>query len=215
MAYRDGGGQGIRRFKNTRRRPLLERLDEKILVLIDVPCWFWIGSIGTKGYGEIGNHDDPKRSRLAHRLIYEHYVGPIPDKLEPDHLCRNTQCVFYGHLEPVSHKENIRRGFAGITYCPQGHEYSPENTNWRKHKDREDHRECRQCKRTSDANSRDKRRRLAGKEKYRSKVTADIAEIIRVKSAAGQTQTSLAREFGISQTAVWAIIRRKLWAAKI
>lgn len=46
---------------------------------------------------------------VAHRAVYEHYVGPIPEGLELDHLCKNPPCVRPEHLDPVSHAENIRR----------------------------------------------------------------------------------------------------------
>jgi hypothetical protein len=70
----------------------------------------------------------------AHRFAYEWLVGPIPEGMELDHLCRNRGCVFPPHLEPVTHRENCLRapGVASEnvvkTHCPQGHEYTPENT---------------------------------------------------------------------------------------
>ena len=48
---------------------------------------------------------------LAHRVYYERHVGPVPEGLELDHLCRNPGCVNPEHLEPVTHAENIRRGY--------------------------------------------------------------------------------------------------------
>jgi len=38
-------------------------------------------------------------------------VGPVPDGLELDHLCRNRYCVNPHHLEAVSHRTNVLRGF--------------------------------------------------------------------------------------------------------
>lgn len=60
------------------------------------------------------------------------FVGPIPDGLVIDHLCRNPQCVNPMHLEPVTPEENTRRGIGGWntrakTHCPQGHPYSGAN----------------------------------------------------------------------------------------
>lgn len=67
-------------------------------------CWRWLGHCLSSGYGRVG-----ARGILAHRLAYEELVGPIPDGLEIDHLCRNRGCVNPAHLEPVTHVENLRR----------------------------------------------------------------------------------------------------------
>lgn len=95
-------------------------------------CWLWKGSPRPNGYCAIWYK---QRSRLAHRLVYEILVGPIPEGLTIDHLCGNKRCVNPDHLEPVTQKENTLRAQkkAGIlsakTHCPQGHEYTEGNTN--------------------------------------------------------------------------------------
>lgn len=69
-------------------------------------CWLYTGPKGAKGYGRIMID---RQNRLAHRHFYEQLVGPIPEGLQLDHLCRNTSCVNPDHLEPVTPIENIRR----------------------------------------------------------------------------------------------------------
>lgn len=75
---------------------------------------------------------------LAHRVFYEHHVGPIPLGLTIDHLCKVTRCVNPDHLEPVTQRVNTLRGDgpsavnARKTHCPHGHEYTPDNTYVRK-----------------------------------------------------------------------------------
>jgi hypothetical protein len=53
-----------------------------------------------------------KRMQQAHRIAYEAFRGPIAAGLEIDHLCRNPRCCNPVHLEPVTHRENVRRGKA-------------------------------------------------------------------------------------------------------
>ena len=91
----------------------------------DSGCWEWAGAISRQGYGSLGRGG---KKVYAHRAMYELLVGPIPDGLELDHLCRNRKCVNPSHLDPVTHAENTRRAAAGITHCPHGHEYTVENT---------------------------------------------------------------------------------------
>lgn len=96
----------------------------------DGECWPWLGS----GDGRYGQLYVSGKSIKAHRFAYELLVGPIPDGLTLDHLCRNTACVNPAHLEPVSHRENVLRGDgltarrARQTHCKRGHEFTTENT---------------------------------------------------------------------------------------
>lgn len=73
------------------------------------PCWIWQGG-SSHGYG-IMYAGAPHR---AHRASYEHSVGPIPEGLTIDHLCRQTLCINPSHLEPVTAAENSRRMMAAI-----------------------------------------------------------------------------------------------------
>jgi hypothetical protein len=71
------------------------------------PCWDWTGYKDEKGYGRIYKEG---LNKYAHRYAYEHFVGPIPDNLEIDHLCRRRCCVNPEHLEAVTHRVNVARG---------------------------------------------------------------------------------------------------------
>jgi hypothetical protein len=71
------------------------------------PCWEWTSARTPSGYARVKRQG---RDSQAHRVAYEVHVGPIPDGLELDHLCRNRGCVRPDHLEPVTHAENMRRG---------------------------------------------------------------------------------------------------------
>lgn len=93
-------------------------------------CWNWQRSLDSKGYGRIYWQ---RRHTGAHRVSYILHHGPIPDGLTIDHLCRNRRCVNPDHLEPVSRRENMLRGFgvSGInarkTDCPKGHPLDGDN----------------------------------------------------------------------------------------
>jgi hypothetical protein len=111
-------------------------------------CWLWLGRIDTSGYGEYKQYASPGRKHFwrAHRVAYELLVGPIPEGLVIDHLCRVRDCVNPAHMEPVTSAENTRRGSAvgrsgatgahlrrayvdGVGYiCRYGHVMTPQNT---------------------------------------------------------------------------------------
>lgn len=73
-------------------------------------CWIWQLSTPAPGYGRITING--KSGLYAHRVAYEAFVGPIPDGLELDHLCRVRACCNPAHLEPVTPQVNNRRGMA-------------------------------------------------------------------------------------------------------
>lgn len=119
------------------------------------PCSVWTAARNPAGYGRFGQ-------LLAHRFAHELLVGPIPAGLEPDHLCRVPACLKVwadedgpAHIELVTHAENMRRGLALRTHCPQGHPYDEANTRyWR------GQRRCRAC--TDEWNRQASLRRYGG-----------------------------------------------------
>jgi hypothetical protein len=92
-------------------------------------CWLWTGARLPLGYGQFVTTGN----RLAHRFAYEHFVGPIPDGLTIDHLCRNPSCVNPAHMEAVTIQVNLSRGTSGPannarkTHCLRGHELAGPN----------------------------------------------------------------------------------------
>jgi len=94
-------------------------------------CWLWTGPSTSNGYGLVWAGAAVGRNVLSHRMAYEALVGPIPEGLHIDHLCRTPFCCNPAHMEPVTQGENNRRAptfGAYKTHCPAGHEYTAENT---------------------------------------------------------------------------------------
>jgi hypothetical protein len=124
-------------------------------------CWLWTGSLSPTGYGErirrSGNRQAP------HRVVYELMVGPIPEGLVIDHLCRVRNCVNPAHLEPVTQRENTMRSpiapaavNAAAQQCRRGHPFDEANT----YVDPNGYRGCRAC-RTAAARAHKERTRVA------------------------------------------------------
>ncbi len=115
----------------------------------DDGCWLWTSRKHRGGYGEFTVQRSGKQFYWrAHRVSYELEVGPIPDGLLIDHLCRVRSCVNPRHLDPVTHQENMRRG-RGYGWasrreaCGNGHKWTDESTLI----DRRGIRVCRLCSR--------------------------------------------------------------------
>lgn len=131
-------------------------------ITTDDGCIIWQGSINRTGYALI--KDENRKTRLGHRAVYEAVIGPIPDGLTLDHLCRVRACINPDHLEPVTVAENTRRAAANKTHCPAGHAYDEDNT----YHPPQGGRMCRECYRK---HSREYQRRKARERRSQAPVT--------------------------------------------
>ena len=111
---------------------------------LDTGCWEWPGWKTNNGYGGVTIN---RAHCLVHRIVYEFFLGKIPDGLQVDHLCRNRACANPYHMEIVTTRENVLRGIglsaqnARKTHCHAGHEFSESNTYHYRGQ-----RHCRSCK---------------------------------------------------------------------
>ena len=100
-------------------------------------CWLWTGFLDKDGYGKFSltrRRLGIRKMFYAHRWAYVEANGPIPARLQLDHLCRQPSCVNPSHIEVVTMKENLRRGKpnkgahnAQKTHCKRGHPLKGEN----------------------------------------------------------------------------------------
>lgn len=100
---------GVREWDGFRRAPMAVRILRGCSES-EQGCWVRKGSLTDRGYGNVAVTGSTKHL-LMHRVMYEALVGPIPEGLELDHLCRVRACCNPWHLEPVTHGENLRRSW--------------------------------------------------------------------------------------------------------
>jgi hypothetical protein len=109
-------------------------------LFIPIGCLIWQGRLDKKGYGHLGD------GRIASRVVYELFIGPIPLEYTIDHLCEITSCVNPDHLEAVTRVENSRRQGGGFDeYFGCGHARTLENTSTRRRKNGNIKTFCRLC----------------------------------------------------------------------
>jgi hypothetical protein len=112
-------------------------------------CWPWPGYIDRDGYGFASVRKSPPWYKgRAHRAVYLHLVGPVPEGIQLAGCRLLPSCVNPAHSEPVTAREAIRRGDSPggrngrKTACKRGHPFTPENTD----RTKDGSRRCKACR---------------------------------------------------------------------
>lgn len=124
-----------------KRTPAYDRVMAKC-VAAENGCLIYTGGLNWVGYGQAWRDG---KNMGAHKVVWEHHNGPVPEGMEIDHVaargCTSRACCNIDHLEVVTPEENARRRRRKV--CKKGlHELSGYNEAFF---GTEPSRMCRQC----------------------------------------------------------------------
>lgn len=175
-----------RRLKAARPELLTDRFWSKVDRGTDPQaCWLWTAGVFRAGYGHFSGPGG--QDIKAHRFSWELHRGPIPNGLWVLHNCPdgdNPRCVNPDHLWLGTNTENTADREA------KGRTATGDRSGSRLHPER--------LPRGSDVAI--------------SRLTeVQVLEIRRRYAAGGVSQTALAEQFSVTQTAISLVIRRRTW----
>ena len=101
-----------------------ERIENRIDMSTS-DCWLWLGSVTSRGYGNIGVEG---KTKSVHRVYWEALNGPAPEDMFVCHTCDVPICVNPEHLFLGTRLDNtqdmVNKGRAAnlkLTHCKRGH----------------------------------------------------------------------------------------------
>jgi hypothetical protein len=194
---------GHRPFIRVRGSGIMEPMRESIearLERLSVPepntgCTLWTGCLSKSGYGRFAEH---RKSRRAHRVAYEGFVGPIPYGMRVCHRCDTPSCINPAHLFLGTDAANVADRVAKGRTCRGDRHWS------RLHPER---------RATGDRNGSRQHPELLkrGANHPNAKLTAKAVRSIREHVAAGEQQAILAKRYGVTRTLICTIVHRRAW----
>jgi len=118
------------------------------IIISDGGCWEWQLSLRGYGYGRI---KVGRKTFSTHRFMYVYYYNTIDPSLQIHHKCNNAKCCNPHHLVQITARENTLQNNNPTaknfrkTHCKYGHEFTTQNTHYRKSGGRR----CLTCKRVA------------------------------------------------------------------
>lgn len=120
-------------------------------------CWEDGKRPNPKGYRLVNYPWTPRR---LHVVVWEHFIGPVPEGKDLHHNCENKLCCNPAHLEPLTDAEHLRRHRAEKwkkkrekETCSRGHLLKGDNFRWRNNRGVR-LKVCRECERRRSAEYR-------------------------------------------------------------
>jgi hypothetical protein len=189
-------------FLSSRNNPTPEMIAQRFWAKVDKngpipphrpelgPCWLWMASRNSNGYGQFGVRVNGKRRPVAaSRVAWELTYGPLGEGMFACHKCDNPLCVNPAHLFEGDAKANTRdmmaKGRLRIGTRATGDDH------WMRHRPE---------------------RIARGERNGNAKANAALVREIRARYAADYPSIgALARCYGLSKSAVDGIIKGRTW----
>lgn len=179
---------------------------------METPCWIWMAGKSSAGYGSfcMDGH-----TLSTHRVAWTISNGQIPPNLCVCHRCDIKTCCNPTHLFLGTHADNQADKVSKnrqATGDANGSRLRPERLAWGDRNGSRLHPERRPRGDTHPARLHPERMARGEANGGGGKLTSAQVLAIRSRYAAGGVfQKRLATEFGVCQSIISAIIRRKIW----